>query len=214
MAVPFDLESLNVTGNPTPVLGDIRLYPFRDARLDFSFSNEGTLVYVPAGRGVERSLVWVDREGNESLITEEKRNYSAPRISPDGRQVLFGSFENSIRNLWIYDLEDDSSRRLTFAVNNGASTWSPDGQWIAFQSTRDGLPNLYRRPADGSGSAERLTTSQFNQMTSSWLSDGSAMTFSSNGGTWVLPMEGDLEPQLLIPDGSRGVFSPDGQWVA
>ena len=215
MAVPFDLETLNVTGSPTPVLENIRLYPWRGATLDFSFSNEGTLVYVPAGRAVERSLVWVDREGNESPITNETRSYSAPRISPDGRQLSFGSFENNVRNLWIYDLEGESFRRLTFAGNNGSSTWSPDGQWIVFQSTRDGTPNLYRRPADGSGSAERLTTGQFSHMTLSWSSDGSAITCLCGGrGTWVLPMEGNMEPRLLIPGGSWGVFSPDVQWVA
>src|SRR4029453_6903084 len=49
-------------------------------------------------------------------------------------------------------------RRLTFAGKNSAPIWSPDGQWIAFQSDREGDLAVYRQRADGSsGTAERLT---------------------------------------------------------
>ena len=58
-------------------------------------------------------LVWVDREGNELLLSEEPRNYGWPRISPDGKQLAFVIFEKGGFNVWIYDLGRDSLRRLT-----------------------------------------------------------------------------------------------------
>jgi len=45
-----------------------------------------------------------------------------------------------------------------------APVWSADGQRVTFSSNRDGAtPNLYWQRADGTGTAERLTTSSNEQ---------------------------------------------------
>ncbi len=125
-------------------------------------------------------------------------------------------------DLWIYDLEDDSFRRLTYeGRSNRWPVWTPDGQWITFSSNRDGQFNLYRKRADGSSGAERLLTSQSRQVPSSWSPDGSVLAFShgapGNWNTSILAMEAAPKPQPFI--GSSQVrphlrFSPDGQWAA
>ena len=49
-----------------------------------------TLVYLPgaAGGGAERTLVWVDRQGNETpLDLQQARSYAHPRLSPDGTRL-------------------------------------------------------------------------------------------------------------------------------
>jgi Tol biopolymer transport system component len=51
-------------------------------------------------------------------------------------------------------------RRLTFGGHNTNSLWTHDGQRIIFQSDRDGDAGLFWQRADGSGSPERLTTSE------------------------------------------------------
>jgi len=50
-------------------------------------------------------------------------------------------------------------------------------------------------------------------MMGSWLPDGNLIFFDF-GGTYILPMEGDNEPELLIPGGDYAVLSPNGQWLA
>lgn len=45
MAAPFDLARLEVTGDPVPILEGVRNTPYR--AVDYAFSNDGTLVYVP-----------------------------------------------------------------------------------------------------------------------------------------------------------------------
>ncbi|MEE8348922.1 MAG: protein kinase, partial [Acidobacteriota bacterium] len=85
LAVPFDPESLEVTGSPVPVLQGVRSYG--NGWMDFAFSPSGTLIYVP-DQTYSYNLVWVDRTGTESLVTQEKRAYGAPRISPDGQKVI------------------------------------------------------------------------------------------------------------------------------
>ena len=183
-----------------------------------------TLVYVPGGDGLP-TLVLVDRQGKERVVSQERRKYYAPRISPDGRQVALGIANAKEResHVWIYDLEEDWFRRLTFeGEENFGPIWTPDGKWITFTSNRDGPPNLYRKRADGDSRAERLTTSQFRQWPSSWSPDGGVLAFcaispNNTAEIWILPMNADGKPRPLVtsPNFKNGpVFSPDGQWLA
>jgi len=67
MAVPFDLASLEVSGDPVSVLEGIRRY---GSAPDYSLSPNGALVYVP-DQEYRYSPVWVDRKGTETLVTQE-----------------------------------------------------------------------------------------------------------------------------------------------
>jgi len=224
MAVLFDLATLEVTSGPVPVLQDVRQTVIGFA--DYAISEEGTLVYVPVGsEGQRGELVWVDRKGTERIITQEKRNYLMPRISPDETRVSVAIDEDDGgRNVWIYDLEHDLISRLTFeGGRNSVPIWTPDGGWITFDSDRDGPRHLFRRPADGSGPAEPLiTTTPGIAIPSSWSPDGSVLAFhmavaGGNRNIWILPMEGDREPRILITSPNTdccAVFSPEGKWLA
>ena len=149
--------------------------------------------------------------------------YTTPSISPDGKRIALAFREDGERHVWIYDIERDSLNRLTFeGVDNAPLIWTPDGNWITFQSDRDGGDILYQKPADGSGPAERLTTTQKTQTPTSWSPDGSVLAFhevspETSRDIWVLAIEGDGKPQLLISSPSVdccAVFSPDGEWLA
>ena len=107
---------------------------------------------------------------------------------------------------------------MTFErVDNAPLIWTPDGHWITFQSDPN---NLYHKAADGSGPAERLTTSQDTQVPTSWTPDGKLLAFHTLGGNqgiWLLLMEGERKPELLISSPNFECcarFSPDGQWLA
>ena len=221
MVVPFDLVALEVTGDSVQVVQGVRQTPL--AFVDYAISRNGTLVYVPAGgRRAENSLVWVNRDGTEHPVTKEKRAYTSPRISPDGKRIALAFFEDDgRRNIWIYDIERESFSRLTFeGVDNAPLVWTPDGNWITFQSDRDGPNNLYHKAADGSGPAERLTTSDLTHVPTSWTPDGRLLAYHSLAGelgVWLLPMDGERKPELLISSphfNCCAQFSPDGQWLA
>ena len=216
LAAPFDLARLEVTGNVAPVMEDIR-------GVDYAIAADGTLVYLPSTGPPASSLVWVDREGTEKLVTEDRQYYVSPRISPDGTRIAIVIAErHQVRHVWIYDVEDDSFRQLTYEGFNQSPVWTPDGQWITFSSIRDGQSNnLYRKRADGRSGAERLTTSQSGKFPSSWSPDGNVLAFTDGGpgrsDIWILAMGAAPKSQPFISSSQRESFlqfSPDGQWVA
>ena len=72
LAVPFDLERLERTGDPVTVLEGILMEPGGAAH--FTFSDDGSLAYVPGGVLVpERKLVWVNRQGEVEPLPAEPR---------------------------------------------------------------------------------------------------------------------------------------------
>jgi len=213
-----------VTGDSVPVVQGVR--QTTSSYVDYAISDNGTLVYVPgSGRQLhEHTLVWVNRDGKETLVTEEKRAFAAPRISPDGKRVVLSVGDNTGRYISIYDLEADSFSRLTFEnERSGSAVWSPDGKWLIFQSGQvGGESGIVRQPVDGSRPQERLTTTTERQMPHSWSPDGQYVAFTETGrpGTHdiaILPLEGDGEPQFIISTEATECcpqFSPDGKWLA
>jgi len=224
MAVSFDLASLEVTSDPVPILQGVRKHVV--AYVEYAISDNGTLVYVPGGATTshQHSLVWVDRNGVETLVSEEKRDFRVPRISPDGKRVVLVDYyeDANTRDVWIYDIEGDSFSRLTFEEEqNGASIWSPDGTSIVFQTGSQGERGLARQPADRSRPPERLTNTVSSQMPNSWSPDGKLVAFNeSDRPSWdigILEIEGDRELQYFLDSPANECcpkFSPDGKWLA
>ena len=79
-AVPFNLDKLETTGGPVPLINNI---------FSYAVSDSGTLVYI-AGTDTElpqRTLVWVDMNGKEEAISAPPNFYDDFRISPDGTKL-------------------------------------------------------------------------------------------------------------------------------
>ena len=220
-AVGFDADRLEVLGSPVSVIDSVYRAPSAGAPF-FEVSLTGSLVYLSGG--LDRSLMWVDRRGQGSPATEERRGFRFPALSPDGTKVAV-SIDPGPSELWVYDLERGTRVQLaggTHRVLGGASAlsplWSPDGRRLVFSSGGD----LYWMPADGSSDAEALLVSDNPKFTYSWSSDGRFLTYQEEHPTtgfdiWVMPLDGDRtpEPFLATPAAEAYLrFSPNGRWVA
>jgi serine/threonine-protein kinase len=154
-AVRFDLARLEVLGDPVPVVANVMVASTGAA--NFAVSRSGTLVYAP-GDPRARSLVWVDRRGHETLIKAPPRAYAIPRLSPDGTRLAL-DIRDQENDIWIWDLGRETLTRLTSdPALDGEPVWTPDGRRLLFSSARMGLSDLYWQAADGTGTADRLTT--------------------------------------------------------
>jgi serine/threonine-protein kinase len=222
LAVPFDLERLEVSGATVPVIEGVVTEALGGKAL-FSFSRNGSLLYVPGAspEQPDRTLVWVDRQGLAGVLPASPRRYKYPRLSPDGGRLAV-NIVGPESDVWLYDLSGETLTRLTFEGDNERPVWTPDGKRVTFASRRAGPFNLFWRSADGSGSDERLTTGEHFQNPESWSSDGRVLAFqevnpTTNSDIWVLPLEGERQPRpfLRTPfNEADATFSPDGLWLA
>jgi eukaryotic-like serine/threonine-protein kinase len=219
-AIPFDLGRLQVTGSAVPIVEGV-LQSLLTGAAQYSFSDSGTIVYIPGGnQATQRSkLVWMDRKGTEQPIAAPAHNYVRPRVSPDGRRVAVAILESGMQ-IWIYDMRRETLTRLTFdGSTNLDAAWTPDGKSITFESASPG--NLFWQPADGSGKAERLTTNEHSQVPNSWSPDGQVLAFTevtpaTGRDVWTLRLS-DRKPQVFLQtqfNEGAPMFSPDGRWLA
>ena len=227
LAVPFDLERLERTGDPVTVVEGILMEPGGAAH--FTFSDDGSLAYVPGGVLVpERKLVWVNRQGEVEPLPAEPREYMSPSLSPDGRQVAVTIREGSNYDIWISDVARGSLTRLTSHPREDLSPiWTPDSAQVTFMSEMsDPVPTLWWRPADGSGPQELLLerTTVGARRPTSWSPDGQTLAFTQlfrsetdSSDILMLPREGEQEPWAFLKtefEESGAMFSPDGRWLA
>ncbi len=224
LAGPFDLERLTVTGGPVPLVdGVARSTANATGAAHASFSDSGSLVYVPGGGALaSRRLVWVDRDGREEALAAEPRAYTYPRISPDGSQVAL-DVRDQENDIWIWDFGRETLRRLTFGPSTDQyPAWTPDGPRLAFGSFRGGSANLFWKAADGTSTVERLTESENNQNPYVFSPDGKQLVYREThpqrgNDLRVRSMDGDgsSEPLLVTEFNERNAeISPDGRWLA
>jgi Tol biopolymer transport system component/predicted Ser/Thr protein kinase len=221
MAMPFDARRLAVTGVAVPVVEGVLQSPINGSA-QFSFSNTGSLVYIPGGiQAAQRRLVWVTRNGSEEPLPAPAHAYRVPRLSPDGRRVAV-SIEEQETQVWLYDLSRETLTRFTFGAGvSQNSCWTPDGKRIAFQSSREGQLNIFWQMADGSGGLERLTNSEHVSAPHSWSPDGQFLAYIEvNPVTGidikVLRLTDRKTQPFLQTQFNEGAprFSPDGRWLA
>ena len=215
MHQPFDLDRLEVTGEPTTVLDQV-LHSVGVNRGDFSVSTTGVLAY--RGSSLRNNqFAWFDRSGKLLETVGAPGSYRTPDLSPDGQRLVYGDIGQ--RDLWILDLLRGTASRFTSGPENETSpAWFPDGSKIAYRTDGGGL---FEKAATTVGPERVLLKGSVNgpcQVSS----DGRWILYFavSPGGDqdiYVLPTTGDPKPQLVVQTAFPEVepqFSPDVRWLA
>jgi serine/threonine-protein kinase len=224
--VPFDQNSMKVTGEPITLTEGIQAGFFGSA--DLTISATGTLVYsTGAGQG-RQELVWVSRDGKVDTVDPDWSSdfIGFLALSPDGKRVAVTRSANTEKvTIWIKRLDRGKSIKLAGdrGVNAGPA-WSPDGRSLTFSVTPlNGPVYLSTQRADGGAPAVvqlRLKENVFNPR---WSRDGKWLIFQTDVGA---PGAGDIRairpgtdtvPTPLVATAfaeTSPALSFDGRWLA
>ncbi len=219
MAIPFDLETHRVTGEPLTVLPAVLV--FNGGATQFDVSETGTAVFGLPGFGAKRQLVIVDHDGSETpLPLEGVLNH--PRFSPlDGRQL---AYENGLQ-IWIYDRVTGVNFPLARGNNYRLPWWSQDGRYVYYSGTvTSGSYDGFRRLADASQDEEPLYRRGDETHPLALSIDGTQLLVeveSRERGRDMLLMTRRDDTTTGFSDYLRadwnettGTISPDGAWLA
>ena len=219
VAVPFDLASHRVTGQPVQT-GESAMMDVYSAKAALSAS--GDLTFIVGGGPVRPMLV--DRNGARPLMTAE-RTIGDARYAPDGSRIAFSIRDAGRTDLWVYTVSSGSLDRLTSTGSiNDRVEWSPDGRRVVFRSDREGLMSLWWQPIDGSSPAERITPRnlQLPVLEGVLTPDGKTVVFRVDTPNRLrdilsVPISGDKTITTVLATDADELsprISPDGKWMA
>jgi serine/threonine-protein kinase len=219
-AAPFDPERLEARGTPTMLEEVASNLNLGSAQLDFS--RTGILAFRSGRAEGLRTMEWLDGSGRSTPLALEPAFYNIPRLSPDGARLAYFVNQSGDSDVWIYDVQRGSKTRLTNGGYNVYPVWSPDGQFLVFQSGR----GLFWTRADGADKPQPLLPGNPTQFPTSWSADGKYLVVSEltpADEIRIVTVEnrsGQLhaaDSQMFLRTSTANTFaafSPDGKWLA
>ena len=236
MAVPFNLRSRTVTGNPVLLAEDLSA---EYNSLDVAISQAGTLLYIAGGRRiVGRDIVWVARDGKATVLDSTWRgSFSDPVISPDGKSLAVTSgislpdvtnpraanifAVSGAGDIWVRRLSDGVVTKLSLeGGTNRFPAWSADGKSVLYAGGLNGQ-SIIEKQADGG--AAPVSRGEADQYIGSIAEspDGQWLVFQLGVGIHNAHLfarhRGDSAATALFTGTAATrvpAISPDGKWLA
>jgi serine/threonine-protein kinase len=196
---------------------------------------DGRRIVFSSNRGGQQFNIWwqaADGTGAaERLTTNDHVQQFVNGITPDGKAVVFAEVGLSTMGFDLMQLMLDGTHRVTpllqtkFDERNGIV--SPDGQWLAYESSSSGRFEIYVRPFPNVGGGQwQVSTAGGTRPL--WARSGKELFYIGADGTLLrVPVEARgatwnagtplklLERRYYTGDGASGAraydVSPDGQ---
>jgi Tol biopolymer transport system component len=179
---------------PKPILAST----FRDAYPQYS--PDGAYLAFYSNRAGGATQTWVAR-----LADQQVRQLTFPKAglagtaswSPDGKVLALDANPDGMFQIYTMSAEGGKMSPLTKGpASNFAATWSRDGRWLYFCSTRTGRNEVWKTPSGG-GAAAQITRNGGVKAVES--ADGKSLYFSKDvgsGSVWEMPVSGGEERQI------------------
>ena len=232
----WSLSTKDGSSAPLGIGGENTLYPAisrRNGLLAFTkwtFNTNVWRVEIPSSSdGAPEEI----RAGRPAMLISSTSRQDSPRFSPDGRHIVFASDRSGSPEIWKYDRDGHHAVPLTSIGEpsidepsidgqslggplTGSPRWSPDGEWIVFDSRIEGNADIYVVSAQG-GPLRAITTNESEDIVPSWSRDGQWIYFSSDRAgdqqIWKVPANGGSPLQLTRRGGFEAFESFEGNVI-
>jgi TolB protein len=228
-----------------PVLPQIDLphpYYYRELYLPQLTSGPSSLAWAPNSLELVYSMsgsLWRQQlDAKEAVQLTDGPGYDyQPDWSPDGKSIVYTSYQKDAMELWLFDVSNGKTTQLTTGgAVNLEPRWSSDGKRIVFVSTQYNkrfhifradvvagkLTNTVRLTGETKSELPRYYYSAYDmEISPVWTRDGQEILFVSNrghihgtGGFWRMKAEPGAEAREIHYEETnwkaRPDFSPDG----
>ena len=146
----------------------------------------------------------------------DTRLMQQPTISSEQIAFIYAN------DLWTAKIDGTNVKRLTSDAGVESNPYfSPDGKTIVFSAEYDGNTDVYTVDAVG-GIPKRLTWHPSADIVNGFTADGKAVLFASGREDfsnryyqlYTVPLSGGFPTKLVIPNGTKAVYSPNGKQMA
>jgi eukaryotic-like serine/threonine-protein kinase len=224
IAQRFDPGSATFSGDPIRITEDVILH-IPNPEAEFVVSPTGSVAYRQ-GAGVQRTIDEFTMDGSLVATHVGPARRSAPRYSPDGRQVAYVQFRENSENsdIWVLDLASGIETRLSSGRRDRAPIWSADGRFVRW-SHMIGSPFdsavFMSRPADLSAPATPFGSGDVSGIFGLPAGPSDPIPFMHFSGgfvhdIWIVDADGsnprpwrESQYEDLLP-----ALSPSGKWIA
>jgi Tol biopolymer transport system component/predicted amidohydrolase len=152
-------------------------------------------------------------------FTTDEGSWLSLDVMPDGETIVF----DLLGDLYTLPVGGGEATRITSGLGyDSQPTVSPDGQWIAFVSDRNGSDNLWVARADGTDARRVSDDKQWGLVSPAWAPDSRTIIVTKTAQSvelWLYHIDGGGGITLAASDpeekfwGVGAVVSPDGQYA-
>ena len=187
----------------------------RGNRLSFAYRRLSTNIWRTELSGANA--------GQSVPLIQSTRTQEGGTYSPDGKKIAFASSRSGAMEVWVANADGSEPMQLTRLGNlAGSPRWSPDGNFIAFDSIDNKrIQHIYVMNMQ-TGVTRQVGTGTATAAQPSWSPDGKYLYFATSElavpavrtQIFKVPVEGGKAVQLTKDPGGSGPMQPKGSdWV-